>query len=133
METLLALLMQGEGLRLEPYRCTAGHLTVGYGHRTESHRTITRAEADSLLRADALKAWQSATRLVGPGEPERTVVAAMCFQLGEAGTMRHVKTIAALRSRDYATACREMQTSLWYHQTPTRVTKLVALIQARNK
>ena len=44
-----------EGLRLEPYYCSAGVLTVGYGS-TGAHvtpgKTITEAEAEALLAAD---------------------------------------------------------------------------------
>jgi lysozyme len=49
------LLKAHESLRLQTYRCTAGVLTIGYGHTgkdvTEG-KTITQAEAEQLLRAD---------------------------------------------------------------------------------
>lgn len=42
-----------EGLRLEPYYCPTGHLTVGYGHLCrKGQKKITEAEADKLLIED---------------------------------------------------------------------------------
>ena len=37
-----------EGLRLKPYRCTSGKLTIGYGRNIEDNG-ITEAEASFLL------------------------------------------------------------------------------------
>lgn len=53
----LALLRDFEGLRLSPYYCSANKRTIGYGHRilkneTNLLRTITKDEAEKLLRAD---------------------------------------------------------------------------------
>lgn len=43
-----------ESLRLEVYRCPAGHPTIGYGHRVGSmaHPPITEAQAEDFLGAD---------------------------------------------------------------------------------
>ena len=41
-----------EGLRLEQYLCPAGKPTIGYGHQTESMRTITKKQAEELLKSD---------------------------------------------------------------------------------
>lgn len=52
------LLTQWEGLRLQPYKDSAGHWTVGVGHKIDTKREpllmngITETEADNLLRAD---------------------------------------------------------------------------------
>lgn len=44
------------GFAPTPYRCPAGHLTVGWGHRVRPKETfpepLTAEEADALLRAD---------------------------------------------------------------------------------
>lgn len=50
----LAFIKQWEGLRLEAYRCTAGALTIGYGHTlcvTEGMR-ISQEDAEKLLLCD---------------------------------------------------------------------------------
>ena len=49
------LLKAHEGLRLTAYHCSAGVLTIGYGHTgadVTAGKTITQAEAERLLRAD---------------------------------------------------------------------------------
>lgn len=51
----VALIKRFEGLRLTPYRCPAGVLTVGYGHTGEDVQdgeSITEDEADRLLEKD---------------------------------------------------------------------------------
>lgn len=50
----IALIKQWEGLRLETYRCSAGVLTIGYGHTASviPGMHITEAEAERLLMRD---------------------------------------------------------------------------------
>jgi len=51
----LALIKEAEGLELEAYRCSAGVLTIGYGHTgddVDEGEKITKAEAESLLKRD---------------------------------------------------------------------------------
>lgn len=47
-----------EGLSLEPYKCPAGKLTVGYGHvlkATDTPQEITKEIAETLLNHDIIK------------------------------------------------------------------------------
>ena len=37
MERLTETLIRHEGLRLEPYRCTEGKLTIGVGHNLDDN------------------------------------------------------------------------------------------------
>lgn len=46
------LIRESEGLRLVPYLCPAGYLTVGYGHRTDSKKTISIGQAHAWLIDD---------------------------------------------------------------------------------
>lgn len=51
-----ALLMDMEGFRDKPYRCSAGHLTIGYGHKInpgEVFDTITKGTAIMIMMEDA--------------------------------------------------------------------------------
>ena len=54
----LELIKQFEGLRLEPYRCSAGVLTIGYGHTHNVKHTdiITKIKAEQYLREDVAHA-----------------------------------------------------------------------------
>lgn len=54
----MEIIKEFEGLRLKPYYCDAGKLTVGYGHvilKTENYTQITKAEAIELLLKDLEK------------------------------------------------------------------------------
>lgn len=54
-----------EGLRLEAYLCPAGVWTIGYGHTkgAKPGMTITRQQAEALLREDLLTAENTVNRL----------------------------------------------------------------------
>lgn len=53
-ENGLTLLKRVEGLRLEAYRCSAGVLTIGYGHTkgVTKGMIITQAQAEDFLKQD---------------------------------------------------------------------------------
>jgi len=120
---VMSMLREGEGLRLAPYADSRGYLTVGYGHKLlpgDSRDPITKAYAEDLLTADSAKAWRDAGT-ISTATPARVVLTLMCYQLGYAGTLKHVKTIKLLKSEEYGKACFEMHNSQWYKQTPKRV------------
>lgn len=56
-ENGLNLIKQFEGCRLTAYKCSAGVLTIGYGHTgdVKAGQKITQAKADELLKKDLLK------------------------------------------------------------------------------
>ena len=52
------LIKEFEGLSLQPYKCPAGKLTVGYGHvlkPTDTPQEITKEIAETLLNHDIIK------------------------------------------------------------------------------
>ena len=73
-----------EGLRLKPYMCPAGHLTIGYGHNLENGIPLKIAE--DLLQADLSYAQMEvggkfpwSNRL---DEVRQFVLIDMCFNMG---------------------------------------------------
>lgn len=60
-ENGLTLLKRAEGLRLEAYKCSAGVLTIGYGHTkdVEKGMKISALQAEELLKQDL--AWAEKT------------------------------------------------------------------------
>ncbi len=55
IEQAIELIKEFEGLRLNAYTCSAGKLTIGYGHVIlpgENYSKITQAKAEQLLLAD---------------------------------------------------------------------------------
>ena len=53
MDRIKEQLVRHEGLRLKPYRCTAGKLTIGYGRNLDD-RGISKKEAYAMLEKDIL-------------------------------------------------------------------------------
>ncbi len=55
-----------EGYSATPYICPAGYLTIGYGHllKDKTVKSVTREEAETLLRSDVVSAENAVNRLV---------------------------------------------------------------------
>ena len=74
-----------EGLRLEPYRDSAGVLTVCVGHTVSvEQRTYTRDECLDLLDADLQRFEQAVDNAIEP-DPEgdgRTALVSLAFNIG---------------------------------------------------
>ena len=127
MSKLLDQIKHHEGLRLKPYKCTAGKLTIGYGRNLED-RGITKYEAELLLSHDisqiteqlssALEFW----RLLD--EPRRAVLVNMAFNIGVHGLLKFKKTLSLIESGDYSSASIEMMDSKWAKQVPSRALDL---------
>lgn len=44
-----------EGFKAEPYMCSGGYLTIGYGHRilpSDPYKIVTQEKADQILEND---------------------------------------------------------------------------------
>lgn len=131
LKTIEEQLILHEGLRLKPYKCPAGYLTIGVGRNLET-KGISREEALFLLRNDikeierALSKYDWYTKL----DPIRQkVLIDMCFNLGLAGLLQFKRMIAALAAGDYKRAADEMVDSAWYHQVGTRARRLVEMMR----
>ena len=125
-----------EGLRLKPYKCTAGKLTIGYGRNLEDVG-ISQAEADMLFERDFAKAEADARKICKDFnidvdnliEQRFYVLVDMSFNLGYAGLSKFKNMLTAVSKGDYQTAAREMLESLWAIQVGNRATKLSLLME----
>ena len=120
-----------EDIKLKPYRCTAGKLTIGVGRNLED-KGISKAEALFLLDndiaevEDAIKGYDWVQRL----DPiRRKVIVDMAFNLGVSGLRGFRRMIAALEQRDYEQARIEMMDSKWFLQVKTRGIRLVEMMR----
>ena len=124
-------LLIDEGLRLKPYRCTAGKLTIGVGRNLDD-QGITEDEALTLLDNDIKRCWgQVAGALpwvIMAPEPVQETLVNMCFNLGLAGLLKFKKTLALLEAGEYAQAEREMLNSAWARQVGARANRLGAMV-----
>jgi lysozyme len=131
MRSIEDQLILHEGLKLKPYRCTAGKLTIGVGRNLDD-KGISRDEAMILLRNDIkditgqLERY-SWFRALGP--VRRKVLIDMCFNLGMAGLLGFQKMIEALERGDYERAANEMIYSRWYRQVGERGRRLERMMR----
>ncbi|MGA0317838.1 MAG: glycoside hydrolase family protein [Flavobacteriaceae bacterium] len=120
-----------EGFRLDPYRCTEGFLTGGYGHKIlEGEEVPTTKEGwEALFDKDFEKAWSDMeilceTHNLPENEEMRSILCEMIFQLGFTGVSKFKMMIKALQEGNMEEASNQMKDSKWYVQTPNRCVSL---------
>ena len=131
-DDLRSMLVLHEGLRLKPYRCTAGKLTIGVGRNLDDNG-ITQAEAFALLENDILaveadldRAWPWWREMT---DARQQVLADMCFNLGLTRLGGFVNTLAAMKRGDYEAAANGMLASLWASQVGRRAQRLAKMMR----
>lgn len=128
----LPVLMRDEGYRSKPYRCPAGHLTIGFG--TNLDAGLDEDEAMYLLEhrlQKAIAACLTFPWFVGLDEVRQTVVAMMVYQLGVDGVRGFRDMAAALERRDFAAAADAMLDSKWAElDTPARAQRLAMMMRS---
>ncbi|CAM3873638.1 Phage lysozyme [Vibrio aerogenes CECT 7868] len=126
------LLIRHEGLRLQPYRCTAGKLTIGVGRNLDD-AGISEAEAMLLLEHDLQSVYQQVNDALpwcqALPECQQIVLMNMAFNLGMGGLLKFKRMLAALEAGDTAQAATEMRDSRWAAQVGKRAEDLIQLLQ----
>lgn len=131
LESAKELIKKHEGLRLAPYKCSAGKLTIGWGRNLEDNG-ITTEEAEMMLNHDLQLCIASANRFDwfdALDEVRQSVVVNMIFNLGLAGFSKFKKTIAAIEKGDFDEASKEMLDSLWARQVKGRAQELANMMK----
>lgn len=125
-KALINSVKEGEGLRLKPYHCTAGKLTIGYGRNLDDVG-ITQEEAELLLKNDLEKAEKDAEKFpvyAKLNQARKDVLIEMVFNLGYSRLSNFKKMFEALEKGDYDEAANQMLDSKWSEQTKGRAKKL---------
>lgn len=83
----LNLIKQYEGLRLQPYLCSANHLTIGYGHvilPNEKFESITEVQANLILANDIGKFEKQVSELIKVqiNDNQFSAIIALAFNIG---------------------------------------------------
>jgi lysozyme len=131
--SLRDLLIADEGLRLKPYRCTEGKLSVGVGRNLDDVG-ITREEAMMLLDHDITRATNAAAEVVGRDvfgslNPARqAALVSMAFQMGRAGLEGFNRMLLCIRAGDWQGAQDNALDSKWARQTPARAERIARMI-----
>jgi len=131
-KTVEEYIKRNEGLRLKPYQCSAGKLTIGYGRNIEDNG-ISLDEAEFLLSSDIRSVTEEIRRLIPDFDslelPQKTALIDMGFNLGITGLSKFRKMITAVNVRDFKKAAEEMLDSNYANQLPNRSSKNAQLIQ----
>ncbi len=125
-------LVRDEGVRLKPYRCTAGKLTIGVGRNLED-RGITTREAQMLLEndiADVVLELRAAIPWIDElSDARQRVLVNMGFNLGVPGLLKFKNTLAMIRNHQYVEASKAMLDSKWAKQVGDRATRLAKMMK----
>lgn len=121
-----------EGLRLKPYRCTAGKLTIGYGHNLDD-LGISRRVADLMLEEDAGIAKDACEKIFGEqfagwSENRQLGWLNLAFNLGQTRLLQFRNTIRAARNGDWAEVEKGLRASLWFRQVKSRAERVIRMI-----
>ena len=122
-----------EGLYLSAYLCPAGVPTIGYGHTSgvKMGQRITRAQAETYLRADMAAAAAQVDKLVKVPltANQRGALASFVFNLG-AGNLQSSTLLRLLNQGDYKGAAGQF--GRWVYATVDGVkTQLPGLVKRR--
>ena len=131
-EELINRIIKHEGLRLKPYRCTAGKLTIGIGRNLDDVG-ITENEARYLLKNDLQRSHIDCLNAfgwyAGLDETRQGVICEMCFNLGLARLKGFKKMLTAVETGNYALAAQEMLASQWAKQVGQRARTLADIMK----
>jgi lysozyme len=120
-------LVRDEGVRLKPYRCTAGKLTIGVGRNIEDNG-ISSEEAAFMLKSDIKNCERDLDTLLpdwrGMSDARQRVMLNMVFNMGRARLSGFKKFLACLKSNDFAGAADQMMDSAWATQVGQRAVRL---------
>jgi lysozyme len=124
---LHAQLVRHEGLKLRPYRCPSGKLTIGVGRNLDD-RGLDAEEAMYLLTRDlTLVEGQLRARLPwfdALTEVRQNVLIDMGFNLGVPGLLTFVRTLRLIEQGAYGEAGDAMLQSQWAGQVGARAERL---------
>jgi len=120
-------LIKHEGLRLRPYLCTAGKLTLGVGRNLDDIG-ISKTEAMHMLDNDISRVVEE-TRKVFPVIEDidmvrQDVLFNMSFNMGINRLKQFKKMWAAIEAHDWDGAAKEMLDSKWADQVKFRSIEL---------
>ena len=131
LEEIKQMLTQHEGLKLKPYKCSAGYLTIGIGRNLET-KGITEDEADFMLTNDILDVF-SDLQSIFPNFNKfsnnwQYALIDMRFNLGPGGFRSFKRMIAAIKAYDWDKAIVEMLDSKWAEQVKERAHDLLVMM-----
>jgi len=128
---LKKMLIEHEGIKYAPYKCTAGKTTIGIGHNLDD-KGISKAVVDLMYEEDVEEVLSDLNTLFDNFDalPEQIqlVLADMRFQLGASGFRAFKLMIRDVKNKNWPGMIFQMKKTRWYQQTPGRVNDLISII-----
>ena len=120
-------LIDHEGLRLKPYMCTAGKLSIGVGRNLDDNG-ITKDEALYLLDNDIENALSDCQTLIqgfnAIDDVRKIALIDMMFNLGYNRMSKFIKMLTAIKCGDWEEASKQALDSRWAKQVGRRAEKI---------
>lgn len=135
-DNLVQLTKRFEGLRLKPYHCSAGKITIGYG-RNLTDVGISKSEADIMFYSDMLSAEVDAASWLDKYgmKPEDIsqnrfyVLTDMMFNMGWGSCLQFKTFMSELKKGHYDDAAKAMLDSKWATQVGSRAITLAGFMK----
>lgn len=131
-QALLKQLIDDEGVRLKPYRDTAGKLTIGIGRNLDD-RGISMSEATAMCENDINAVCNELDREIPwwkqMSEARQLVFANMLFNLGLVRFKGFKGMLARAKEGRYSEAADEMLDSKWAKQVGMRAARLAMMMR----
>lgn len=132
MNKLIEQLKIHEGMKLKPYKCTAGKLTIGIGRNLEDVG-ISEDEANMLLRHDIQEATEQLLHAFPwMGDFNDARISAMInftFNVGIGTVKKFEKALTAMQEGNFELAADEMMDSRWARQVGNRAVEVTEQIR----
>jgi lysozyme len=119
INTIVQQLTRDEGVRLKAYRDTEGKLTIGIGRNLDDVG-LSLDEVQYLLKNDIAKADAEVKQHLpwadDLSDVRRAVLVEMAFNMGIAGLLKFVNTLALIKAGQFNAAADAMLQSKWAYQ-----------------
>ena len=122
---LIKQIKEHEGLRLKPYKCPAGKLTIGYGHNLEDNG-LSQSVCEYILIEDIEEAKKNFYAVFTKdffntlNDNQKIALIDMMFNLGLSRFLTFKKFILAVKQRNFDRASVEIIHSKAYTQAKRR-------------
>jgi len=129
-------LIRHEGLKLLPYKCTAGKLTLGVGRNIED-RGISKETAMQMLDEDIEICLNELMERLNyfenlPTEVQETLVN-LCFNMGISRLMKFQLMLGAIEAGQYELAAKELLDSRYARQVGKRAEELADILRQQQE
>ena len=129
-------LIRHEGLKLLPYKCTAGKLTLGVGRNIED-RGISKETAMQMLDEDIEICLNELMERLNyfetlPTEVQETLVN-LCFNMGISRLMKFQLMLGAIQAGQYELAAKELLDSRYARQVGKRAEELADILRQQQE